>query len=281
MFIPTRALIAALTALLGGGAGSYAVSHDPSPWHDRGHQSTFHQLVGDAPVFQSITGNASMPDATVSVPSATGTGGSMPQSAMPAGEASVFTAADGDLSLQLRLTGLSAASDHSLDVEEGACPTAFRVGQSVIPPVVVQADAAGEVTQTIDTGRQASTLPDEPLALTVRRGVARNVGDGGQNAITSAGLFCAPVPTSSTTSSTSTPTTPMPTQPMTTQTAPTQPVTTQTAPTQPVTTQTTPTQPTTTQTTPTQPMTTQTTPTQPMTTQTTPTQVTTISGTHF
>jgi hypothetical protein len=204
MLLPIRALVAAITALLGGGAGSLVVANGSLPGlgHHR-HRPAHHVMT--------------QPSSTSTVPMAGTTTGSTTTNStpttLPTGSASFFIASDGNLAVQLRLSGLVAGSVHSIDVEAGGCPSTFRLDQSVIGGNTVTADGNGMVNQTIDTGRAVSTLPNEPLAFAVRQGVARNIGDGGQNAVASAAVFCASVPmnlahgTTSMTTTTTTPTT--------------------------------------------------------------------------
>lgn len=114
--------------------------------------------------------------------------------AMPRGTVRFLRDTNGDLAVKLAVTGLTPSSQHNIDVERGACPATFRLGADVVPAAEVTANAGGQVNQTIDLGRSAGSLPQGPLALTIRQGLTANVMDGGSNALAVQGLACAQVP---------------------------------------------------------------------------------------
>jgi len=202
MLLSLRALLVTLSALLGGGTATYVGVHGIEPNARQNH------VDAGGPISGSSTSTAT----------STSTSG-----ASPTGAASFAVGSDGNLTITLQLSGLLPGSAHSIDLETGGCPSIFRLDQSLIPSQVIVADGSGAVDQTIDTERPAVTLPAEPLAFAVRTGLARNIGDGGQNPVASTAVLCAPLPAqlgrggqSSTTSTTTS------TQPATITTATTQ-----------------------------------------------------------
>jgi hypothetical protein len=114
--------------------------------------------------------------------------------AMPQATASFFRNANGDLSVRLTVTGVTPASAHNVDAEQGDCPATFRLGADLAPAAVTQADETGRINQTVDLGPRASMLGHGPLALTLRQGLTANRMDGGSNPLAVQGLACAQVP---------------------------------------------------------------------------------------
>jgi hypothetical protein len=114
--------------------------------------------------------------------------------AMPQASARFFRNVNGDISVRLIVTGVTPASEHNVDVEQGGCPATFRLGADLAPAAVVQANDEGQIDQTVDLGRRISTLPRAPIAVTLRQGLTANVMDGGSNPLGVQGLACAQLP---------------------------------------------------------------------------------------
>lgn len=118
----------------------------------------------------------------------------IPLRSMPRASARFFEADNGDLAVKLKVTGVTPGSAHSIDIEKGHGPTTFRLGADVVPAATVQANATGQISQTVNLGRPARRLPRGPLTFTLRQGVTANVMDGGSNPLAVQGLASTQLP---------------------------------------------------------------------------------------
>jgi len=131
-------------------------------------------------------------DSTPTVQSSS-TNNPIPLQTMPRATAQFFRSFDGDVSVRLSVTGVTPGSDHSVDVQRGICPATFRSGGDLAQPATVQANAAGQINQTIDLGRSVRTARG-PLVLTLRQGVTNDPLTGSGNSLAVQGLACTQLP---------------------------------------------------------------------------------------
>lgn len=112
--------------------------------------------------------------------------------AMPQAVARFFRGTGGDLLVKLSVVGVTPGSEHSIDVQRGTCPASFRRGADLTRPVTVQADATGQINETVDLGR--SVHSHGPLALTLRQGVTSATMAGNATQLALQGLACTQIP---------------------------------------------------------------------------------------
>lgn len=113
-------------------------------------------------------------------------------SAMPSGSVT-FSRAQNHIRVHLSALGVTPGSSHGVDLQTGGCPSPFRRTPTHTQLEPVQADANGEIDQTLTINRW-SLRGTRTYALTVREGVPGPSFDGGGNQLAQEGVACVTLP---------------------------------------------------------------------------------------